>query len=160
MSGWGRKRAGRGMGLAFADYHGSLSAAVAEISLDAASGKIKVHDYWIAADPGLAIQPQNVLAQLEGAVVWGLSVALLEQLDVKDGAIVQSNFHEYPVLRMSDMPQIHTSLVVTQAPPTGMGELGVAAVAPAIGNALFNLTGKRVRQMPLSPAAVKKALAA
>lgn len=160
MSGWGRKRAGRGMGLAFADYHGSLSAAVAEISLDAASGKIKVHDYWIAADPGLAIQPQNVLAQLEGAVVWGLSVALLEQLDVKDGAIVQTNFHEYPVLRMSDMPQIHTSLVVTQAPPTGMGELGVAAVAPAIGNALFNLTGKRVRQMPLSPAAVKKALAA
>jgi isoquinoline 1-oxidoreductase beta subunit len=73
---------------------------------------------------------------------------------------VQTNFHEYPVLRMSDMPQIHTSLVVTQAPPTGMGELGVAAVAPAIGNALFNLTGKRVRQMPLSPAAVKKALAA
>jgi isoquinoline 1-oxidoreductase beta subunit len=160
MSNWGRKRAGRGMGLAFADYHGSLSAAVAEISLDRNSGKIKVHNYWVAADPGLAIQPQNVLAQLEGAVVWGLSVALLEQLDIKDGAAVQSNFNDYPVLRMSDMPEIHTSLIVSQAPPTGMGELGVAAVAPAIGNALFNLTGKRVRQMPMSAATVKKALQA
>jgi isoquinoline 1-oxidoreductase beta subunit len=160
MSDWGRKRAGRGLGLAFADYHGSLSAGVAEISLDQASGKIKVHNYWVAADPGLAIQPQNVLAQLEGAVVWGLSVALLEQLDVKDGAIVQSNFNDYPVLRMSDMPEIHTSLVVSKAPPTGMGELGVAAVGPAIANALFTLTGKRVRQLPLSAAVVKKALSA
>jgi isoquinoline 1-oxidoreductase beta subunit len=160
MSDWGRKRAGRGLGLAFADYHGSLAAGVAEISLDKASGKIKVHNYWVAADPGLAIQPQNVLAQLEGAVVWGLSVALLEQLDVKDGAIVQSNFNDYPVLRMSDMPEIHTSLVVSKAPPTGMGELGVAAVGPAIANALFTLTGKRVRQLPLSAAVVKKALSA
>lgn len=159
MSDWGRKRAGRGMGIAFADYHGSLSAAVAEISLDRASGKIKVHNYWVAADPGLAVQPQNVLAQLEGAVVWGLSVALLEQLDVKDGAIVQSNFNDYPVLRMSDMPEIHTSLVVSKAPPSGMGELGVAAVAPAIGNALFALTGKRARQLPMSPENVKKVLA-
>ena len=160
MSDWGRKRRGRGMGLAFADYHGSLSAGVAEISLDQKTGRIKVHNYWVAADPGLAIQPQNVLAQLEGAVVWGLSVALLEQLDVKDGAIVQTNFHEYPVLRMSDMPEIHTSLILSKAPPTGMGELGVAAVAPAIANALFNLTGKRVRSLPLSAGVVKKALSA
>jgi isoquinoline 1-oxidoreductase beta subunit len=159
MSDWGRKRPGRGMGIAFADYHGSISAGVAEISLDRESGKIKVHNYWVAADPGLAVQPQNVLAQLEGAVVWGLSVALLEQLDVKDGAFVQSNFHDYPVLRMSDMPEIHTSLVASKAPPSGMGELGVAAVAPAIGNALFALTGKRMRQLPMSPDNVKKVLA-
>ena len=159
MSDWSRKRRGRGLGIAFADYHGSLSAGVAEISLDRTSGKIKVHNYWVAADPGLAVQPENVLAQLEGGVVWGLSVALLEQLDVKDGAIVQTNFHEYPVLRMSDMPEIHTSLIVSQAPPTGMGELGVAAVAPAIGNALFALTGKRVRQLPMSAPVVKKLVA-
>jgi isoquinoline 1-oxidoreductase beta subunit len=159
MSDWKRKRPGRGMGIAFADYHGTLSAGVAEISLDRASGKIKVHNYWVAVDPGLAIQPQNVLAQVEGAVVWGLSVALLEQLDIKDGAVVQSNFNDYPVLRMSDMPEIHTSLVVTQAPPTGMGEIGVAAVAPAIGNALFALTGKRVRQLPMSAKAVKALMA-
>ncbi|TFZ04432.1 xanthine dehydrogenase family protein molybdopterin-binding subunit [Ramlibacter rhizophilus] len=155
MSDWGRQRPGRGMGIAFADYHGSLSAGVAEISLDRATGKIKVHNYWVAADTGLAIQPQNVLAQIEGAVVWGLSVALFEQLDVKDGAIVQTNFHDYPVLRMSDMPEIHTSLIPSQVPPTGVGELGVAAVAPAIGNALFRLTGQRARQLPMSAAVVK-----
>lgn len=159
ISEWTRKRPGRGMGMAFADYHGSLSAGVAEISVDRASGKIKVHNYWVVADPGLAVQPENVLAQLEGAAVWGLSVALLEQLDVKNGAIVQTNFHDYPVLRMSDMPQIHTSLIVSQAPPTGVGELGVAAVAPAIGNALFNLTGKRVRQLPMSAPVVKRLIA-
>jgi isoquinoline 1-oxidoreductase beta subunit len=159
MSDWKRKRPGRGMGIAFADYHGTLSAGVAEISLDRSTGKIKVHNYWVAVDPGLAIQPQNVLAQVEGAVVWGLSVALLEQLDIRGGAVVQSNFNDYPVLRMSDMPEIHTSLVVTQAPPTGMGEIGVAAVAPAIGNALFALTGKRVRQLPMSPAVVKALVA-
>jgi isoquinoline 1-oxidoreductase beta subunit len=159
MADWKRKRSGRALGIAFADYHGTLSAGVAEISLDRSSGKIKVHNYWVAVDPGLAIQPQNVLAQVEGAVVWGLSVALLEQLDIRDGAVVQSNFNDYPVLRMSDMPEIHTSLVVSQAPPTGMGEIGVAAVAPAIGNALFSLTGKRVRQLPMSQAAVKKVLA-
>ncbi|MDB5898556.1 MAG: Isoquinoline 1-oxidoreductase [Ramlibacter sp.] len=161
MSDFKRKRPGRGLGIAFADYHGSLSAGVAEISVDRATGKIKVHNYWVAVDPGLAIQPQNVLAQVEGGVVWGLSVALLEQLDIRDGAVVQSNFNDYPVLRMSDMPEIHTSLVMSpQSAPTGMGEIGVAAVAPAIGNALFALTGKRVRQLPMSQAAVKKVLSA
>jgi isoquinoline 1-oxidoreductase beta subunit len=159
MADWKRKRKGRALGIAFANYHGTLAAGVAEISLDRATGKIKVHNYWTAVDPGLAIQPTHVMAQLEGAAVWGLSVALLERLDFKDGAAVQSNFNDYPVLRMSDMPEIHTRIVASQAAPTGMGEIGVAAVAPAIGNALFSLTGKRVRELPMSPAAVKKALA-
>jgi isoquinoline 1-oxidoreductase beta subunit len=160
MADWKRRRPGRSLGVAFADYHGTLSAGIAEISLDRASGKIKVHNYWVAVDPGLAIQPENVLAQLEGAVVWGLSVALLEQLDIREGAVVQSNFNDYPVLRMSDMPEIHVRLVPSQAAPTGMGEIGVAAVAPAIANALFSLTGRRVRQLPMSPPAVKKVLSA
>jgi isoquinoline 1-oxidoreductase subunit beta len=159
MADWNRKRNGRALGIAFSNYHGTLAAGVAEISLDRASGKIKVHNYWTAVDPGLAIQPTNVLAQLEGAAVWALSVALLERLDIKDGAPVQSNFNDYPVLRMSDMPEIHTRIVESQAAPTGMGEIGVAAVAPAIGNALFSLTGRRVRELPMSPAVVKKALA-
>ena len=159
MADWKRKRPGRALGIAFADYHGSVSAGVAEVSLNRGTGKIKVHNYWVAVDPGLAIQPVNVLAQLEGAAVWGLSVALLERLDIRNGAVVQSNYNDYPVLRMSDMPQIHTRLVPSQAAPTGMGEIGVAAVAPAIGNALFRLTGRRVRELPMSPATVKKALA-
>jgi isoquinoline 1-oxidoreductase beta subunit len=105
------------------------------------------------------IQPDNVHAQLESAVVYGLSAALLEELNVRNGAIAQSNFHDYPVLRMSDMPQIHTRIVASDAPPTGMGEVGVITVAPAIANALFQLTGKRVRSLPMSPERVKKVLA-
>src|SRR5262245_12814841 len=111
MSDFKRKRPGRGMGIAFSDYHGTLSAGVAEISLDRNTGKIKVHNYWVAVDPGLVIQPDHVHGQLESAVVFGLSAALLEELTVKGGAIQQSNFNDYPVLRMSDVPDIHTKIV-------------------------------------------------
>jgi isoquinoline 1-oxidoreductase beta subunit len=160
MAQWNTPRAsGRALGIAFSDYHDSLSAGVAEVSVDRASGKIKVHDYWIAVDPGLVIQPENVHAQTESAVVYGLSAALLEELTVKDGAVQQRNFHDYPVLRMSDVPEIHTRIVASNAPPTGMGELGVPTVAPAIANAVFQLTGKRLRSLPMSPERVKKALA-
>jgi isoquinoline 1-oxidoreductase subunit beta len=159
MSEWTRARPGRGLGLAFADYHDTLSAGVAEVSVDRSSGKIKVHNYWIAVDPGLVIQPDNVHAQLESAVIYGLSAALLEELTVKDGAIQQTNFDDYPVLRMSDVPQIHTRIITTDNPPTGMGEIGVVTVAPAIANAIFQLTGKRLRHLPMSAERVKKALA-
>jgi isoquinoline 1-oxidoreductase beta subunit len=159
MSDWTRKRPGRGLGLAFSDYHDTLSAGVAEVSVDRNTGKIKVHNYWIAVDPGLVIQPDNVHAQLESAVVYGLSAALLEELSVKDGAIQQSNFDDYPVLRMSDLPEIHTKIIATDNPPTGMGEIGVVTVAPAIANAIFQLTGKRLRHLPMSAERVKKAFA-
>jgi isoquinoline 1-oxidoreductase beta subunit len=159
MSDWKKKRRGRALGLAFADYHGTVAAGVAEVSLNRKTGQIKVHNYWTAADPGLVIQPESVLGQLEGAAVWGLSVALLEELTIKGGAVQQSNFNDYPVLRMSDMPEIHTKIVNSGAAPTGMGEIGVGPVAPAIANALAQLTGKRIRELPMSPARVKKALA-
>jgi isoquinoline 1-oxidoreductase beta subunit len=159
MAQWNRPRSGRGLGIAFADYHDTFSAGVAEVSVDRATGKIKVHDYWIAVDPGLVIQPENVHAQLESAVVYGLSAALLEELTIKDGAVQQRNFNDYPVLRMSDVPEIHTRIVASEAPPTGMGEIGVPSVAPAIANAVFQLTGKRLRSLPMSPERVKKAFA-
>lgn len=159
MADWKRKRPGRALGLAFSDYHGSVSAGVVEVSLNRANGKIKVHNMWLAVDPGIAVQPTNVLAQLEGAAVFGLSVALLEELTIRNGAPVQSNFNDYPVLRMSDMPEIHTKIVASNAAPTGMGEIGVLPVAPAISNAVFQLTGKRLRALPMSPERVKKALA-
>ena len=158
MSDWKRKRNGRGLGIAFSDYHGTLAAGVVEVSLNRQTGKIKVHHMWLAVDPGMAIQPVNILAQLEGAAVFGLSVALIEELTIKDGAPVQSNFNDYPVLRMSDMPEIHTKLVKSDAAPTGMGEIGVLPVAPAIANAVFQLTGKRLRALPMSPQRVKTAL--
>jgi isoquinoline 1-oxidoreductase subunit beta len=159
MSDWKRKRTGRALGLAFADYHGTVAAGVAEVSLDAKSGKITVHNYWTAADPGLVVHPESVLGQLEGGAVFGLSVALLEELTIKGGAVQQTNYHDYPVLRMADMPEIHTRIVRSGAAPTGMGEAGVGPVAPAIANAVAQLTGKRLRELPMTPARVKRQLA-
>lgn len=161
MSQWSSPRGnGRGLGIAFSEYHGTLTAGVAEVSVDRGTGKIKVHDYWIAVDPGLVIQPENAHAQIESAVIYGLSAALYEELTVKNGAIQQSNFHQYSVLRMADVPEIHTKLVPTDNPPTGMGEVGVPTVAPAIANAVFQLTGKRLRHLPMSSAYVKGELKA
>jgi isoquinoline 1-oxidoreductase beta subunit len=159
MSNFKRKRSGHGMGIAFSDYHDTFSAGVAEVSLDAKTGKIKVHNYWIAVDPGVVIQPDNVHAQLESAVVYGLSAALIEEFAVKDGAVQATNFDSYPVMRMSEVPEIHTKIVSTDNPPTGMGEIGVMTVAPAIANAVFQLTGKRLRHLPMTPERVQKALA-
>jgi isoquinoline 1-oxidoreductase subunit beta len=158
MSEFTKKRPGRGLGIAFSDYHDTLTAGVAEVSVDKASGKIKVHNYWVAIDGGLIIQPDNVNAQLESAIIYALSGALSEELTVKDGAVQQSNFNDYQVLRMSDVPQIHMKVLVTDNPPTGMGEVGIPCVAPAIGNAVAQLTGKRLRHLPMSPERVKKAL--
>jgi isoquinoline 1-oxidoreductase subunit beta len=159
MADWSRPRpAGRALGIAFSDYHESFSAGIAEVSLDQKTGKIRVHHYWIAGDAGIVVQPENAHAQLESAVVYGLSSALSEELTFKDGAVQQTNFHQYQVLRMSDVPEIHTRVIVTDNPPTGLGELGVPTVAPAIGNAVFKLTGKRLRQLPMSPARVSATL--
>ncbi|HEU4352529.1 MAG TPA: molybdopterin cofactor-binding domain-containing protein [Burkholderiales bacterium] len=161
MAEWNRPRPkDRALGIAFSDYHDTLTAGVAEISVDRKSGRIRVHHYWVAADPGIVVQPHNSHAQLESAVVYGLSAALLEELTVQSGAIRESNFHQYRVLRMSDMPEIHTRLIATDNPPTGMGEVGVPSVAPAIGNALFRLTGARVRELPMSPGRIQAALKA
>jgi isoquinoline 1-oxidoreductase beta subunit len=159
MSDFKRKRPGHGMGIAFSDYHDTLSAGVAEISLDQSTGKIKVHNYWIVADPGLVVQPDHVHAQLESAVIYGLSAALIEQLPVKDGAVQATNFDSYPVMRMSEVPEIHTKIIATDNPPSGMGEIGVVTVAPAIANAVFQLTGKRLRHLPMTAERVKKTLA-
>jgi isoquinoline 1-oxidoreductase beta subunit len=159
MSDYKRKRPGHALGLAFSDYHDTLSAGVAEISFDAKTGKIKVHNYWIAVDPGQVIQPDHVIAQTESAVVYGLSAALIEEFAVKDGAVQATNFDSYPVMRMSDVPEIHVKIVTTDNPPSGMGEIGVVTVAPAIANAMFQLTGKRLRHLPMTAERVKKALA-
>jgi isoquinoline 1-oxidoreductase subunit beta len=158
MSEYSKKRPDHGMGIAFSDYHGTYTAGVAEVSVDRQSGKITVHNYWIAVDPGIVLQPNQAQAQLESAVVIGLSAALLEELAFKDGAAQASNFNDYPVLRMADIPPIHTKIVATNNPPTGIGEVGVPAVAPAIANAVAQLTGQRLRNMPMTPERVKKAL--
>jgi isoquinoline 1-oxidoreductase beta subunit len=159
MANWKKKRKDRALGIAFSDYHETLTAGVAEVSVNKATGKIKVHNFWIAVDPGLVVQPENSQAQVESAIVYALSGALSEELSMKGGAIQQSNFNDYHVLRMSDMPELHIKIIASNNPPTGMGEVGIPTVAPAIGNAVATLTGKRLRHLPMSSDRVKKALA-
>ena len=166
MSGWGQKpAAGRARGLAFAEYGilapkvGSLIAAVAEISLDAKSGRIRVHRYWAAADAGLAINPTAFAGQVESAIVWGLSCALKERVTMVNGVVQQSNFHQYEVMRMSEVPEIKVEVLSGAAPvPSMVGELGVPCTGPAVANAFFALTGKRLYHMPFTPQRVRTAL--
>lgn len=158
MADWGRKREGRGLGFAYIDYSGTQLAAVAEVSVDRSSGEIRVHHFWTAIDPGIAVQPDNVIAQTEGSIVTGLGLALTEHITIEDGAVKESNFYDYHVPRMSDMPEMHIKLISTDNHPTGAGQMATPLVAPAIANAVFQLTGARVRQTPMLPEQVKLAL--
>jgi isoquinoline 1-oxidoreductase subunit beta len=159
MSDWTRKREGRALGFAFIDYSDSLLGGVAEISVDRASGRIKVHNFWCAIDCGTAVQPDNVIAQTESSIVYGLGMALTERITVKDGEIEQSNFYDYQVMRMSDIPQMHIEVISTDNPPTGAGQMATPLVAPAINSAFAALTGVRLRETPMTAERVKKALA-
>ena len=150
---------GHALGFAFIDYSDSLLGGIAEISVDRPSGQIKVHNFWCAMDCGIPVQPDNVVAQTESSIVYGLGMALTERITVKDGAIEQSNFYDYLVMRMRDIPQMHIELIATDNPPTGAGQMATPLMAPAINNAFAALTGKRLRETPMTPERVKKALA-
>jgi isoquinoline 1-oxidoreductase beta subunit len=159
MANWGGKPAdGRARGFAFVDYANSLLGGIAEISVDRASGEIKVHDFWCTMDCGIPVQPDNVVAQTESSIVYGLGMALTERISIKDGAVEQSNFHDYQVMRMRDLPQMHIEIIATDNPPTGAGQMATPLIAPAIANAFAALTGKRLRDTPMTPERVKKAL--
>jgi isoquinoline 1-oxidoreductase subunit beta len=153
-----RKRDDRGLGFAFIDYSGSLLGGAAEVSVDRRTGEIKVHDFWCTIDCGIAVQPDNVIAQMESSIVYGLGMALSERISVKDGAIEQSNFYDYQVMRMSDVPQMHIEIVASDNHPTGVGQMATPLVAPAISSAVAQLTGVRLRHTPMTPDRVKKAL--
>ena len=161
MSGWGGKRpAGRVLGIAYSDMWETQIAEVVEISLDRKRGAIKVHKVWAAVDTGVAVLPKNVATQVEGGIVWGISGALKEQITFKDGVPEQSNFHDYPVLRINEVPVINVRVMVTDNPPGGVGECGLPPVAPAIANAVARLTGgRRLRHLPFNPERVKAVLA-
>ena len=159
MADWGRKRpAGRGLGVAYLDYSGTQLAGIAEVSL-AKDGRVRVHDFWCVIDAGVAVQPDNIIAQTESSIVYGLGLALTEHIDVVGGAVKQSNFYDYHVPRMNDMPNIHIKLVQTPNHPTGAGQMATPLVPSAIANALFQLTGVRLRQQPLLPERVLHAMA-
>ena len=137
MADWGRPRAnGRALGFAFVDYSNTLIAGIVEVSVDRASGQITVHDFWCALDCGIAVQPDNVVAQTESSIVYGLGMALMERITVKDGVVQQSNFFDYPVPRMNEIPEMHIELIRTDNRPTGVGQMATPIMAPAIANAI------------------------
>jgi isoquinoline 1-oxidoreductase subunit beta len=156
MSRFGRAPRGRAHGLSLAPYKKSLAAGVAEISLE--NGAIRVHRFWAAVDAGLSIQPRNLIAQVEGGVVFGLSGLLHERIVIRQGEVQQCNFDDYPVMRGSHIPEIEVQIVRSDAPPSGAGELGVPMTSASVANAFFALTGKRIRQLPLTPDRVRAAL--
>jgi isoquinoline 1-oxidoreductase beta subunit len=159
MADWGRKRDGRGLGFAFIDYSGTLTAGIAEVSLDRGSGQIRVHNFWCTLDCGIPVQPDNVVAQTESSIVYGLGMSLTEHISIKDGAVEQSNFYDYRVPRMNEVPIMHIEIIATDNHPTGVGQMATPLVAPAIAGAISQLTGVRLRHTPFTPERVKKALA-
>ncbi len=158
MSDYRRPRPGRGLGLAFADYSNTMVAGVAEVSVDRASGALRVHNFWCAIDPGIAVQPDNIVAQTESSIVYGLGLALSERITFKDGIVQQSNFYDYIVPRMRDVPEMHVKLIATPNPPTGVGQMATPLVAPAIAAAVRAATRARLRHTPFIPERVLAAL--
>jgi isoquinoline 1-oxidoreductase beta subunit len=164
LADWERKREGRALGIAFSKYGlppigFSMTGTVAEVSLDRASGNIKVHNLWCVADAGLAVQPGNIEAQLESSLIFSTSAALKERITIKDGQVEQSNFHDYQVMRMSEIPEMKLEIISSGPIPLPVGEIAMGGTAPAIANAFLALTGKRLRDLPFTPDRVKKALA-
>lgn len=149
---------GRAKGMAFVE-HGSLGTGVCEISVDRNTGNIKVHHFWIALDAGVVVQPDNVKAQMEGGIIMGMSSVLKEQITIVDGKVQQSNFHDYNLLRMQDIPEsIETTILESTEVPEGVGETATPMVACAIANAFLKLTGKPLRHLPFTPERVLQAL--
>ena len=148
-AGWGSAPPqGRARGIAVHECYGSVCAQVAEVSLT--GDGVRVHRIVAAFDCGVIVNPLSVEAQVQSGIAFGLSAALRGKITFKDGQVQQSNFHDYPVLRMNEMPQVEVHLVSSGDKPAGVGEVGVPPVAPAVANALFALTGKRARALPLS----------
>jgi isoquinoline 1-oxidoreductase beta subunit len=147
-SGWGTKLpAGRARGVAVHESFGSWLAEVAEVSIE--DNRVRVHRVVCAIDCGIAVNPDGVVAQIESGVAFGLGAALHSQLEFRDGRVQQSNFHDYQVLRFNEMPAVEVHIVSSREKPGGVGEPGLPPIAPAVANALFALTGKRLRELPL-----------
>lgn len=146
--GWGKPLpAGHAAGLAVHESFGSTVAQVAEVSIE--KGKIRVHRVVCAIDCGPVVNPLGIEAQMQSGIVYGLSAALHGEITFRDGKVEQGNFHDYPVLRLAEMPKVEVHIVRGMERMGGVGEPGTPPIAPAVANALFALTGKRLRQLPL-----------
>jgi len=148
-AGWGTPlEAGRSRGLAVHHSFNSYVAEVAEVTIKP-DGAFTIDRIVCAVDCGIAVNPDIVRSQMEGGIGYGLSAILNEQLTLKDGAPVQTNFYDYPPLRMAQMPKVEVHIVPSTEPPTGVGEPGVPPAGPAVANALFAQTGKTYSKLPL-----------
>ena len=148
-AGWGKPLpAGWGRGVAVQESFNTLVAEVAEVSVKP-DGNFKVERVVCAVDCGVAVTPDVVKAQMEGGIGFGLSAALYGEITLKDGRTEQSNFYDFRILRMEDMPRVEVHIVASESAPTGVGEPGVPPIAPAVANALFAATGKRIRKLPI-----------
>jgi isoquinoline 1-oxidoreductase beta subunit len=148
MSGWGKDAPGRARGIALVASFGSIVAEVVEVSGTPAAG-LRLERVWIAADCGLALDPKNVAAQLRSGAVYGLSAALWGEIAIDKGAAKQSNFHDVRMLALGDAPPIEVELLSQGSPMGGVGEIGVPPSMPALANAVFRATGRRVRALPI-----------
>ena len=154
-AGWGSALPkGQFRGIAVAQSFGSYVAEVAEVSV-AADGTPRVHRVVAAVDCGMTVNPQTIERQIEGAIVYGLSAALYGRIGFKDGRVEQGNFNDYPVLRMNEMPKVEVHIVQSREKPGGIGEPGTPPIAPAVANAIFAATGKRLRKLPFDAAELK-----
>jgi isoquinoline 1-oxidoreductase beta subunit len=156
-AGWGSPAApGLFRGIALHDSQGSICAQIVEISVDGA-GKVRVHRVVSAIDAGHVVNPLTVELQTESAIVYALSAALYGEISIKGGQVEQSNFHDYPMLRLAEMPRVDTVIVASSGSWGGVGETPVPPLAPALCNAIFSATGKRIRSLPLKNHDLRKA---
>ena len=144
---WGNPLPGQFQGLAVHESFKTMVAQVVSVSIQ--DNKIKVHKVVCVVECGMAINPDIVVAQMEGGIVFALTAALKGEITVVDGAVQQSNFHNYEMLRMNETPEIEVHIMESAEAPTGVGEPGVPPLAPALANAVFAATGQRLRQLPL-----------
>ncbi|HEY9454762.1 MAG TPA: molybdopterin cofactor-binding domain-containing protein [Bradyrhizobium sp.] len=156
--GTGKLPKGEGMGVACVSSQeratASWTACVAHVAVSP-SGEVKVKKLTVATDVGMQVHPDNIRAQVEGAALWGLSLAMYEKATLKDGGIEQTNFDTYTPLRMSQTPEVAVNVIANGDKPTGVGEPAVTVIAPALGNAIFNACGARIRSLPITAEAVK-----
>jgi isoquinoline 1-oxidoreductase subunit beta len=148
-AGWGKPvPAGRGRGIAVHESFGSFIGQVAEVSVSK-DEQLKVHRFVCAIDCGPVVNPDSIRAQMEGAIVFGLTAAIYGEISFENGRVKQRNFNDYRMLRIHEMPAIEVHIVPSTEKMGGVGEPGVAPVAAALTNAIFSLTGKRIRRLPI-----------
>ena len=155
-AGWGQplpQRLGRGVALQF--VFGTYMAQVAEVEVSK-RGAVRVRRVVCAVDCGTVVNPDTVRAQIESGIIFGVTAALYGEITLKGGRVEQSNFHDYQVLRMNEAPAVEVHIVESAEPPGGMGEAGTSVIVPAVANATFAATGKRLRKMPVDTVALKQ----